>query len=185
MSSADIRTVFDIATWFFKRADKDDVYLNNDKLQHLMFLSQIHFALTNNNNHLFYGTFICTPQGFEEPNLAQILKFGLPLIETTKFDKHINNFLDLIWQKYFPLSANELSTFIKNSDSYIDSYNIEKNIPLHLEELCHKFKSNLKKESSSLSSTSNKQKVLISQNGPVVVSQWQPRKVNSANIKEK
>ena len=184
MSSNHIKSIFEIADWFFRRADQDDVYLDKEKLQHLMFLSQVHYALTNNFKPLFAGFFICTKLGFEDPNLSQILNFGLPLMAKPDFEKSINTFLEVIWQKYSVLSNLELSNFIKNSDSYLDNIETSSPLSLSLEELTTKFRNNLKRETTSISSSTSQTKVLISQNGPVVVSKWQPRKVNTSNSKE-
>ena len=38
-------TAIDIAYWFFNRAEKDGIYLETEKMQHLLFLAQIHFAM--------------------------------------------------------------------------------------------------------------------------------------------
>ena len=41
-------TAIDIAYWFFNRAEKDGIYLETEKMQHLLFLAQIHFAMAYN-----------------------------------------------------------------------------------------------------------------------------------------
>ena len=184
MSSSKIKSIFEIADWFFRRADQDDTCIDNEKLQHLMALSQIHYALNNNYTPLYAGIFTCTQHGFEDPNLNQILKYGLPLMAKPEFDKQTSTFLEIIWQKYSTLSSSELSNFIRNSDSYLDNYDYSAPKLLTLEELAGKFRNNLKKEPHSNSKPTGKPKILISQNGPVVVSRWQPKKIISSNSKE-
>ncbi len=184
MSLPAINSSLEAANWFFRRADREDRYLENDKLQHLLFLAQVHFALNNNMEYLIPGLFVCDDRGFSEPNLARILTCGMPLMETPAFSDNINSFLELIWKKYFPMSITELSEFIKNSDSYADNYRAGKKNIVPLEEMAQKFKTSLNPRSFSQAGSSGKRKILISQNGPVMVSQWQPRKIGSTNTKE-
>lgn len=184
MSLPAINSSLEAANWFFRRADQEDRCLENDKLQHLLFLAQVHFALNNNMNYLIPGLFVCDDRGFSEPNLSRILTFGMPLMEAPAFSGNINSFLELIWKKYFPMSGSELSEFIKNSDSYADNYQPGKKNIVPLEEMAQKFKTSLNPRSFSRAGSSGKRKILISQNGPVMVSQWQPRKIGSTNLKE-
>lgn len=181
MPAPAINSSLDAANWFFRRADRDDFVLENDKLQHLLFLAQVHYALNNNMNYLIPGLFICDERGFSEPNLNRILAHGLPLMPEPAFSGKINNFLELIWQKYFPQSNQKLSEFIKNSDSYVENYRPGQQNIVPLETMAQKFKSSLTPLSFSRAGSSGKRKMLISQNGPVMVSAWQPRKLGSNN----
>ncbi len=179
MSMPAINSALDAANWFFRRADRDDAFLENDKLHHLLFLAQVHFALNNNMEYLIPSLFICDERGFSEPAMVQILQHGLPLMEAPAFLDKINSFLELIWKKYSPMSSTELSEFIKNSDSYADNYLAGKKNIVPLEEMAQKFKTSLNQRSFSRAGAARQRKILISQNGPVVVSAWQPRKLDS------
>ena len=184
MSLSAISSSLDAANWFFRRADKDDSYLENDKLHQLLFLAQVHFALNNNMEYLIPALFICDERGFTEPNLAKILNYGMPLMEAPAFAEKINSFLELIWKKYSSMSNRELSEFIKSSDAYIDNYQTGKKNIVALESMAQNFKSSLNPRSFSKAGTSNSRKILISQNGPVMVSAWQPRKLGTQKNKE-
>ena len=184
MSLSAISSSLDAANWFFRRADKDDSYLENDKLHQLLFLAQVHFALSNNMEYLIPALFICDERGFTEPNLAKILNYGMPLMEAPAFAEKINSFLELIWKKYSSMSNRELSEFIKSSDAYIDNYQTGKKNIVALESMAQNFKSSLNPRSFSKAGTSNSRKILISQNGPVMVSAWQPRKLGTQKNKE-
>ena len=184
MSLPAISSSLEAANWFFRRADKDDHYLENDKLHQLLFLAQVHFALNNNMEYLIPSLFVCDERGFFEPNLAKILNYGMPLMEAPTFAEKINSFLELIWQKYSPMNCQELADFIKNSDSYLDNYQTGKKNIVALEDMAQKFKSSLNPRSFSKAGASGNRKILISQNGPVMVSAWQPRKLGSKNNKE-
>ncbi len=183
MSVPAINSSLDAANWFFRRADREDFVLENDKLQHLLFLAQVHYALNNNMEYLMPSLFICDERGFSDPNLSRILVHGLPLMNEPAFSGRINRFLELIWQKYFPKSNRELSEFIKNSDSYIENYHSGTANIVPLPEMAQKFKSSLNPRSFSRAGSSRR-KMLISQNGPVMVSAWQPRKLGPNNSKE-
>ena len=173
MSSYAISSSLEAANWFFCRAEKDNVRLDKTKLLHLIFLAQVHYALKNDMNYLIPAAFIADKNGFIESNLAYILNFGLPLMPAPKFKTEINNFLELIWKKYFPQSNKALADLIKSSASYSENSCI---IPL--EELANSFNSSINPQNT------NKHKILISQNGPVMVSKWQPRKVGPKSAKE-
>lgn len=182
MTAAAVNTALEIANWFFKRAEKDNIYLQDDKLQHLMFLAQVHFALAHQNNYLFPGLFAAGPDGYVDPNLQITLSFGRPLMANPKFSDKINAFLELIWNKYSPLDSADLSDLILNTTAHRENYKHgEYNlIPLH--ELAAQFKTRF--NTARGKAAARPHKVMISQNGPVVVSRWQPRKINSENIKE-
>ena len=184
MSLPAISSSLEAANWFFRRADQDDRYLENDKLHQLLFLAQVHFALNNNMEYLIPSLFVCEERGFVEPNLAKILNYGMPLMEAPRFEEKINSFLELIWKKYSPMSSSELAEFIKNSDSYIDNYQTGKHNIIPLEEMAQNFKTSLNPRSFSKAGSSSSRKILISQNGPVMVSAWQPRKLGPKNNKE-
>ena len=100
MPSPAIKSALEVVNWFFRQADVDDTCLENNKIQHLLFLSQVHYALSHNMQHLFPAVFTCNDNGFQEPNIAHILSFGLPLMNPPKINNELSNFLNLIWQKY-------------------------------------------------------------------------------------
>ncbi len=182
MTAAAVNTALEIANWFFKRAEKDNGYLQDDKLQHLMFLAQVHFALTHQNNYLFPGHFAAGPDGYFDPNLQMTLSFGRPLMASPKFSDKINTFLELVWNKYAALDSADLSALILNATPHREHYKHGENNLVPLPELAAQFKTRFKTAQGKAAARPHK--VMISQNGPVVVSRWQPRKINSENIKE-
>ena len=184
MSVPAVNSALDVANWFFKQAEREEIYLENEKVQHLLFLAQVHYALLNNKDYLSPSLFICDDNGFTEPNLAKTLSFGRPLMNRPDFPTQLNSFLTLIWKKYSPLSIRDLSSFIKNSPTYLDNYRMgQKNI-VDVTSDSAQFKNHLTPAKFSQAEDGPLKKVLISQNGPVVVSKWQPRKLNSQNPKE-
>ncbi len=185
MSAPAVNSIIEVADWFFKRAEQDNVYLENDKLQHLLFLAQVHYALNNNFQYFVPGVFICDERGFSEPNLSRILSFGLPMMPKPEFAEHISSYLEVIWKKYSPMSIRELSEFIKSSDSYTKNYHVGQKNLVPLEDMALQFRTNINLSALQKAADKTSKKILISQNGPVVVSKWQPRKVNTNQSKEK
>lgn len=184
MSVPAVNSSLDVANWFFKKSESEGFYLENEKLQHLIFLAQVHYALTNGLKYLMPCLFICDKSGFVEPGLSKTLSFGRPLMENAVFSLEINNFLNLIWQKYATMSIRDLSEFIKCSETYIQNYQSGKKNIVELKNMTELFKSNLSNGAINHTIKTNNKKILISQNGPVVVSKWQPRKINHSNSKE-
>lgn len=180
-----VDTALDVANWFFKRAEKDGGYLDDDKLHHLMFLAAVHFTVTNHGSYLYPALFAAVEEGFVEPNLRKTLSFGRPLMAAPAFQPPINSFLELIWKKYSPLNPADLTEFIKNSAGYREYFQSGHTNLVELDELGRRFKQQLKGGASPSTTTTvsgtGRSKVLISQNGPVVVSDWQPRKLNTQN----
>lgn len=182
MPSPVVNSALEVANWFFRQADADDICLEDSKLQHLLFLSQVHYALGHDMHYMFPASFVCNNNGFQEPNIAHILSLGMPFMSVPKFNDEISAFLKLIWQKYSPLSEQELMSQIKLSEAYKNNFLKNKNNIVEHENICQLFKNSLGKKNTS--ETTNTRKVLISQNGPVVVSQWKPRKLKSITIQE-
>ena len=184
MSSAAINSALEAAVWFTTRARKENVSLDHGQLQNLLFLAQVHFALNNNMQYLMPTIFVCTRHGFAEPTLETLLPAGLPSLPQPKFSTRINAFLDLIWKKYAVLPVAELENFVKTSDSYLKTCALGHKQFTMLEDMAADFKSSLNPRALSQAGVSDRRKILISQNGPVVVSKWQPCKLNSKTDKE-
>lgn len=184
MSIPAANSSLDVANWFFKKAEVDGWYLETEKLHHLLFLAQTHYALANNYAYLMPSLFVTDENGFTEPGLAKALSFGRPLMPAPRFDSAVNNFLDLIWQKYASMSIRELSGFIKNSASYTENYQPGHRHVVPLETMAARFKSSINPRSLDRAVSMTSKKILISQNGPVAVSKWQPRKLKTESNKE-
>ena len=170
-------SALDVAGWFYKRAKTEGLYLEHERLQHLLFLSQSHFALSNKNSMLMPSLFVCGRDGFFEPTIAKMIANGNNQFPETEFNKQITLFLEAIWKKYSNLSLRDLSDLIKSHTSY-DKYYIsgKKNI-VSLQDMITEFKviHHLNAEKPIMGKENKK--ILISQNGPVVVSKCQPRKL--------
>lgn len=173
----------DVAYWFIYQAEEDGVYLEDEKLQNLLFLAQVHYALAYNMEMLMPSMFVCDESGFKEPTLNKIFAQGHPFMPKAALTVKANDFLLEIWKKYSSLSMKELANVVKNNPAYKENYveGVKNVVQLNL--VVEKFisNSNILKDNNAYSD--NKKKILLSQNGPVVVSKWQPRKVARSNSK--
>ena len=111
-------TAIDIAYWFFNRAEKDGIYLETEKMQHLLFLAQIHFAMAYNMQILVPSLFVCNKDGFFEPNLKRMFAMGRPFMPPVKFPAKIDSFLESIWNKYGKTSLIGLEKLIKSNSAF-------------------------------------------------------------------
>lgn len=182
----------DIAAWFLKHAENNGWLLEAEKLQHLLFLSQIHFSLLNRGAVLMPAAFICDRNGFSEPNISRLTNLCRWSDMTPELNSETQNFLEIIWKKYSPMSIRALSDLIKSSPAYSSTYQPGQATLIDLQQTAALFKSGLRKQTSQPASHKKEtlekhpasRKILISQNGPVVVSQWQPRKLSNTKSKE-
>lgn len=182
MSSPATNSSIDVTYWFFCRAEQDDVYLENEKLHHLLFLAQLSYARKHNGDMFMPSVFLCDEQGIFEPNIKRILTQGRPFMPPVRFDENISAFLEQLWQDFGHIPQIRLkqavtalplySRFAKKGTVSVIPWNslVDKSDECGTIQL---------KEDRHLP-----KKVLVSQNGPVVVSQWNPRKVSRVNNKD-
>lgn len=166
------KSALDVANWFFKKAEASRIYLEEDKLHPLIYLAQTHYALKYDMQYLIPGLFICDNDGFFEPNLKKILEFGMPLMGEPELQRDTKEFLELLWHKYAAKNAFELIGIIKDTPAYRKCHVKDETILLTLEDMTQNFGAPAEPRTA--------KKIRISQNGPVVVSEWQPRKLNAA-----
>lgn len=178
MNNQAITSSLDITNWLCQKADSQGIILGENKIQHLLFLAQIHFALKS-GQFLMPSLFVCGRTGFYEPTIRTILSFGLPLMEKPRFSAEINDFLELIWHKYGLQEDSQLNRFVISLECWKHFYRPEEETivnPMHFtDSFAGSIQGSLEKNES------KKSKILISQNGPVKVSAWNPRKLGSSN----
>lgn len=91
-----------------------------------------------------------------------------------KLDDKVSVFLETIWKKYTAMTVSAMGTLIKATTAYKQNYKIGEKHVIEVNSILDLFKS------SSAAPASNRRKMLISQNGPVMVSKWTPRKVETS-----
>ena len=110
--------------------------------------------------------------------LQRIFSQGRPYFSIKKLDISANICLEEVWSKYSFMSIKELKNFVKNTVLYNDLYTEGKNNIFNVIDFLDKFR-----QQYSVMGMDTK-KMLFSQNGPVLVSKWNPRKVNETSLKE-
>ena len=169
-------SALDLTNWFYQRAETDSTIMTEEKVQQLLFLSQMHYVLKFKKN-LIPSLFVCNISGFYEATIRSVLSFGLPLMSKPNFDTTIHNFLESIWQKYSSQSTKNLNNFIVSLECWKKYYNSRNDVFV---DILSFIDSSLKSDKNfSSAQKSNTSRLLFSQNGPVKVSAWQPKKITS------
>lgn len=163
-------SAFDVAYWFLQFAEKKQIFIEDEKLHHLLFLSQLIYMQRHGNEILFPSMFIATKKGFLEPNLLKVFAQGHPFMPNIKIDEKISVFLEQIWDKYGNLPLLDLRSTVTQSQAFKSCYDEKNLIAVDMKQIADLFK--LDKEQAPQS------RIRMSQHGPVMVSQWSPRKVN-------
>lgn len=172
MTKPAVSSVLEVANWFLRKAEDSKVYLEADKLHPLIFLAQVHYALKHNMSYLMPSLFVCDNDGFFDYTFKKLFEFGLPLMGKPQIDDKTTDFLELVWKKYVDKNAFELITIEKESPAYQKCHIKDEVSIIALEDMCYNF------GHAPVVAKASK-KILISQNGPVVVSKWQPRKLDN------
>lgn len=177
MVTSATQSAIEVAYWFFEQADDDGIYIEDEKLQHLLVLSQVHYAVSYNMEMLMPSLFVCDGSGFSEPTLRLIFTQGRPFMPKAKLPAKVTSFLKEIWRKYGKIPLKELTRLVKETPAYKQTYAAGAKNIVQFNSLVEKFITNSNIEKNNNAYSDNRKKVLLSQNGPVVVSKWQPRKV--------
>ena len=128
---------FETACWFYQKAQADKIRITDSKIQHLLFLSQLHYALKH-GSYLMPTLFVCFDRGFYEASVQNILPYGIPPISFT--DMAHTDFLELIWQKYGHIKYNQGSYIAKRSGKSIRMDPSQTNRPKKIRStLCQNF----------------------------------------------
>ena len=181
MQTAAADSSFEVISWFLNKAKRDDIFLDYRKLQHLLFLSQLHYQVSFPNSLLMPCVFAYGRNGYEEPSFAGIYSAGILPQVSVRLPHPTIQFLEKIWHIYSAMNASQLETLIQRRIGYPERKGQEKIIP-DLKTLVEKFKSSSKMIKDTAPNQSNEEngskKVMLSQNGPVMVSAWKPRKLS-------
>ena len=162
----------EVAYWFINRAKSDNIYLETDKLQHLLFIAQQRYAQQNDSAMLMPSLFSCDDKGFFEPTLRSFFSQGRPYMPVFQLDRSVSVFLEQIWNEFYSLSVADCRKVITNTSLY-ESFYQKGSVSVVPFDVMSK-----KDTYTPQTSVPFHKKILLSQNGPVVVSQWAPRKIN-------
>lgn len=187
MQTAATDSSLEVAFWFLNRARSEDWFLEHEKLQSLLFLAQMHYLAAHPHTLLMPSLFISDSNGYTEPTIAKLHAAGqLPEV-AIRFPTGISAFLEKIWNIYGLMTNRQINNLIKERIGSSDTSGSQKTI-VNFKTLVEKFKSNSKINTRKAGSEPKNKpaaawptKVMLSQNGPVVVSQWKPRKLLAKN----
>ena len=123
--------------------------------------------------------------GYEEPSFAGVYSAGILPQVSIRLSHDTIQFLDKIWHIYSAMSASQLEDLIRQRIGSPNHQGKEKIIP-DFKSLVEKFKSSSKMNKASTSTAKSNtvagsKKVMLSQNGPVMVSAWKPRKISNTD----
>ncbi len=181
MPKKSITSALDVIGWFCSKAAQNKQRLSPKQLQNMLFLAQMHH-LSKHGRVMVPAMFVCYPHGFYEPTINIIIEHGLPLLEEPIFESNTSMILESVWQKYSSLSEHELLDFITSLNCWLQYYHQDEETIINPIDLTSSFVSSI---SGNRSSSATKTKIRLSQNGPVQVSPWQPRKVSNSSISQK
>ena len=117
--SAAIDTAVDVALWFADQALNGNEYLQPQKLQRLLFLSQAYYAVAFSGRMLMPAIFVADDMGPIEPNIFKVFAQGRPDVESDLFlPEQAEQFLNMIWRRFGHHSAEHLTRMVKDSEAY-------------------------------------------------------------------
>ena len=174
---------FDIAYWFVDRALNDMEYIQPEKVQRLLYLSQAYFAIANHHQMLMPTIFVAEDAGPVEPQVYRIFENAKPFIPLKPISKPVKEFLDSIWRKFGSHSAEYLSKVIKMHPPYYEARKKGLRTPITFEAMIAYYENPTPVASGNVMATPDikqvlRPKVMRSQDGkPVNVSKWIIKKV--------
>lgn len=180
MATKLIKSTLDIVGWLCHKALADKQTLSSQQLQNLLFLVQMHH-IGKEGKVLVPSMFVCCRDGFYEPTVESVLSQKLPLLKMPTLEPNISLLLESVWQKYAHLSEKELLNFVTSLSCWKETYNTEKEVVINPLDIASSFSLSISKDKNFSPS-----KIRLSQNGPVQVSPWRPRKLgNTSNLNKK
>lgn len=120
---AAVDSAFEIAFWFTDQALKANEYLQPQKLQRLLFLSQSYYAVAYGGRKLMPAHFVADELGPVEPNIYKAFSKGRPNLDVDLFLlPEIEEFLLSIWRRFGHHSVDHLTRIVKKSVAYRQAF---------------------------------------------------------------
>lgn len=170
---SDVKSVFDVAFWFADMALDQNEYLQPQKLQRLMFLSQGYYAVFQNGAKLMPAVFVADELGPIEPNVFVAFSRGRPNFEADLFLPHeIEGFLDNVWRRFGHASIDRLNQITRGTDAYKQARAKGPRTEITLDAIRLSF---VRGDKTPGVNQVIKPKILVTQSGkPVQVKSWNP-----------
>ncbi len=170
---ADVNSAFDIAFWFADTALAENEYLQPQKLQRLLYISQAYYAVAFKGRKLMPAIFVADEMGPIEPNVYLAFSKGRPDIDVELFLPHeVESFLSGIWRRFGHQSVDRLNEVTNDTLAYRQARNRANRAEITLETMRQSF---IRDQNAPDVSFVVKPKVMRTQDGkPVVVTAWDP-----------
>lgn len=170
---ADVSNAFDVAFWFADTALNENEYLQPQKLQRLLFLSQAYYSIIHKGRKLMPAVFVADEIGPMEPNVHMAFSRGRPDIDAELFlPFEVEDFLSGIWRRFGHMSMERLDTITKDTSAYKNAIKRGPRAEMTLKEMSVSF---LESREAPAASQVAKKKIFRTQSGrPVEVKAWVP-----------
>jgi uncharacterized phage-associated protein len=122
MAPAAVESSFDVAYWFVDRALNENEYIQPQKMHRLMYLAQAYFAVAYHGRQLMPAVFVADQFGPTEPNVFRACAIQRPAIDAMPLPAMVDQFLDSIWRRFGPLSADALSRHVNGHPPYQEAF---------------------------------------------------------------
>lgn len=109
---------FDVAFWLLDRALEDDEYLQPQKLQRIMYLSQAYYAAATGGDRLMPCIFVTSIFGPIEPTTFRAFEFGRPNVQVHPIPESPKHFLDSVWRRFGAHTVDYLDRMIAEHPPY-------------------------------------------------------------------
>ena len=172
---ARMNSAFDVALWFCDTALEHNEYLQPQKLQRLLFLSQAYFSLIYTSGKLMPAHFVADEMGPIEPNIFKSFTKGRPAVEGELFmPTEVADFLVNIWRRFGHHSVEHLTRLVKKSPAYTNAFKKGARAEITLTAIRLAF---ARAEETPELQQVVRPKIMRSQHGrPVAVTNWVPEK---------
>ncbi len=170
---ADVNNAFDVAFWFADTALNENEYLQQQKLQRLLYIAQGYYAIVHKGRKLMPAVFVADESGPIEPNIFMAFSRGRPNIEAELFLPHeVEEFLSQLWRRFGHMPVDRLNAISKETSAYKNALERGPRAEISLREMSRAF---IESREGPGASQVAKQKVYRTQDGrPVQVKAWMP-----------
>jgi uncharacterized phage-associated protein len=116
---ADVKSAFDVAFWFDDTALAENEYLQPQKLQRLLFITQAYYAVAYPRRKLMPAVFVADELGPVEPNVYMAFSNGRPDVDVELFLPHdVDTFLSSIWRRFGSYDTERLNEMTNETMAY-------------------------------------------------------------------
>lgn len=176
-------SLFDVAFWFLDRALEDGEYLQPQKLQRLLYLSQAYYGVLSRGQRLMPCLFLATVLGPVEPTSWRVFESGKPQLAPHPLSDEVRHFLDSVWRRFGSHGADYLARMIMSHPPFQEAVAMGKRCEISLESMVAYYGRKISSpDAGDLKSAPSvdqvvRPKVMRSHKGnPVNVTLWVPKK---------